>query len=74
MSIHLPSLKPPYPKWYNHNAHYDYHAGALGYTTKDCTDLKYKVKDLINTGELKFEDPDVSNVNANPLPNHAATK
>ena len=25
-------LQPPYPKWYNSNAHCDYHSGAAGHS------------------------------------------
>ena len=38
----------------------DYHGGNPGYPTKNCTALKYKVRDLINKGKLKFEDLDGS--------------
>ena len=34
----------------------DYHSGNPGHPTKNCTHEKYKVRDLINDGKLKFED------------------
>ena len=74
MPIQVTPLQPPYPKWYNSDAHYDYHSGAVGHTTENCTVLKYKVRDLIKKGELSFEITDEPNVNANPLPNHAGAK
>ena len=36
----------------------DYHGGNPGHPTEYCTALKYKVRDLINDGKLKFEDLD----------------
>ncbi|XWS16412.1 hypothetical protein CRYUN_Cryun34aG0085200 [Craigia yunnanensis] len=43
MLVVLKPLTPPYPKWYEPNAHYEYHAGILGHSIKDCTPFKYKV-------------------------------
>ena len=36
----------------------DYHGGNPGHPTKNCIALKYKVRDLVNDGKLKFEDLD----------------
>ena len=72
--VQVTPLQPPYPKWYNSDAHCDYHSGAARHTTENCTALKYKVRDLIKKGELSFEITDEPNVNANPLPNHAGAK
>ena len=72
--VQVPPLQPPYPKWYNLNAHCDYHSGAAGHTLENCVILKYKVRDLIKKGELSFEVTDEPNVNANPLPNHVGAK
>ena len=41
--IHLPPLRPPFPKWYKADDHCDYHAGNPGHSLENCTDLKYKV-------------------------------
>ena len=51
-------LKPPFPRWYNAHTRCDYHVGNPGHSTKNCTALKYKVRDLINDEKLKFEDLD----------------
>ena len=68
--VDIPPLQPPYPRWYNENVHCDYHSGNRGHSTENCTSLKRKVQDLINKGELTFEDEDILDVNKNPLPNH----
>ena len=59
-----------YLRWYNKNAHYDYHSSNKGHSTKDCTALKRRVHDLIKAGALTFEDEDVPNVNGNTLSDH----
>ena len=46
----------PFPKWYNAQTQCNYHGGNLGHSMENCTTLKYKVRDLINDGKLKFED------------------
>ena len=51
-------LRPPFPRWYNAHTRYDYHSGNPGHLTKNCTSLKSKVQELINGGELTFEDLD----------------
>ncbi|XP_052484779.1 uncharacterized protein LOC128039893 [Gossypium raimondii] len=61
-------LKPPYPKWYDPNANYVYHAGNQGHSTENCIVFKMRVQGLIDAGILRFDG--VSNVTGNPLPNH----
>ena len=51
-------LRPPFPKWYNAHTRCDYHDGNPGHPTKNCTSLKSKIQELINDGELTFEDLD----------------
>ena len=70
----IPPMQPPYPRWYNKNAHCDYHSSNRGHLTEDYTALKRKVHDLIKAGALAFDDEDVSDVNRNPLPNHQRSK
>ena len=72
--VDIPPLQPPYPKWYNENAHYDYHSGNRGHSTENCTSLKRRVQDLIKKWELTFEDEDIPDVNINPLPNHGGPR
>ena len=57
-AIQLAPLRPPYPRWYDAHTQCDYHGGNPGHPTENCTALKYKVRDLINIGKLKFEDLD----------------
>ncbi|MCQ7416361.1 hypothetical protein NP118_23425, partial [Salmonella enterica] len=63
-------LQPPYPRWYDPNARCDYHAGAVGHSTENCTALKYRVQELIKAGWLNFKKEEGPNVDNNPLPNH----
>ena len=58
MPIHLPPFKPPFLKWYDANAHCDFHCGNLGHSIENCVALKNKVQDLIQVGlvELKTSD------------------
>ncbi|OMO50565.1 Retrotransposon gag protein [Corchorus capsularis] len=46
--------QPPYPKWYDVNAYCDFHSGAQGHSTENCTRLKYVVQDLVKSGKLSF--------------------
>ena len=68
--MNIPPMQPPYPRWYNENARYDYHSNNRGHFMEDCTALKQRVHDLIKVGALAFDDQDVPNVNRNPLPDH----
>ena len=36
-------LKPPYTRWYDENAHCEFHIGAQGHSIEDCEALKYQV-------------------------------
>ena len=56
--VQLAPLRPLFPRWYNTHTQCDYHGGNPDHPTKNCTALKYKVRDLINDGKLKFEDLD----------------
>ncbi|MFQ6671083.1 hypothetical protein Gotur_035735 [Gossypium turneri] len=63
----LKPLQPPYPKWYDTNAQYDYHAGIVGHFIEHCTSFKKLVERLISMGVVKLDD---SPSTENPLPNH----
>ena len=64
-------LKPPYPRWYDLNARCDYHAGAIGHSTKNCTALKHKVQALRDAKWLSFNESSTkSNVSGSTLPDH----
>ena len=56
--VQLAPLRPPFPRWDNAHTQCDYHGGNPGHPTKNCSALKYKVRDLINEGKLKFGELD----------------
>ena len=56
--VQLAPLRPPFSRWYNAHTRCDYHGGNPSHPTENCTALKYKVRDLINDGKLKFKDLD----------------
>ena len=74
VSMSIPPIRPPYPRWYNENASYDYHSGNREHSLEDYITLKWRVSEFIKKGELTFEDKDILNVNENPLPNHGGSK
>ncbi|KAA3467005.1 RNA-directed DNA polymerase (Reverse transcriptase), Ribonuclease H-like protein [Gossypium australe] len=57
----------PYPKWYDSNAHCDYHAGIAGHSIENCTAFKKVVDRIIKIGVVKLNDTPSAE---NPLPNH----
>lgn len=71
MPILLRLITPPYPRWYDLNACYKYHTGAISHFTENCIPLKEKIVMLIKHGWLKLGKIDqLTNVNANPLLNY----
>ncbi|XP_040963953.1 uncharacterized protein [Gossypium hirsutum] len=65
--FYLKPLQPPYPKWYDTNAHCDYHEGIEGHSIEHCTAFKKLVERLISMGVVKLDD---SPSTENSLPNH----
>ena len=53
--IHLPPLKPPFPRWYDPNTHCNFHCGNPGHSIENCTALKNRVQDLIQVGSVELE-------------------
>ena len=51
--IHLPPLEPPFPRWYDSNAHCDFHCGNPKHSIENCTLFKNRVQDFIQAGLLK---------------------
>ncbi|KAA3479842.1 RNA-directed DNA polymerase (Reverse transcriptase), Ribonuclease H-like protein [Gossypium australe] len=49
-------LQLPYPKWYDTNAHCEYHTRIVGHSIENCTSFKRLVKRLIKVGVVKFDD------------------
>ena len=66
--------KPPYPKWYEENASYDYHMGARGHFIENCIAMKHKVQLFKNTRYLNISNKPNPNVTSNLLPNHTKLK
>jgi len=58
-----------YPRGYDAKAKCDYHAGAVGHSTKIFRALKFKLQSLIKVGLLKFKE-DNPNIGNNPLLGH----
>ncbi|XWS30883.1 hypothetical protein CRYUN_Cryun23aG0029100 [Craigia yunnanensis] len=56
MPVVLKPLTPPYPRWYDPNAHCKYHVGIPSHSTKDCIPFKYKVQGLVRLGALNFDE------------------
>ena len=50
----LKPLTPPFPKWYDPNAHCEYHVGISSHSIEDFTLFKYKVQGLVRSGALNF--------------------
>jgi hypothetical protein len=65
----LTPVQPPYSSWYKPELTYKYHAGVAGHSIHTCNAFKRKLLQLIKAGWIKLED--TSNVNTDPLPNHA---
>jgi len=65
----LTLVQPPYPSWYKPELTCEYHAGIAGHSIHTCNAFKRKRLQLIKAGWIELED--TSNVNTNPLPNHA---
>ncbi|XP_039039029.1 uncharacterized protein LOC120176748 [Hibiscus syriacus] len=63
----LTPMQPPYPHWYNANAHCEYHAGIVGHDIENFPKFKKVIQNLINAGDLEFKTPAV---NTHPMPNH----
>ena len=69
-------MEPPYPRWYDANASYDYNYGIKGHSTKNFLALKNSVQALKNASYVSFGYDKVGGPNAtsNPLPNHSEPK
>ncbi|XP_027170334.1 uncharacterized protein LOC113770147 [Coffea eugenioides] len=63
------------PPSYDAQAICAYHSGSPGHITGNCWILKYKIQDMIDSGDilLKRKGEQGPNVNKNPLPEHGST-
>ena len=52
----LRPLTPPFQKWYDTNAHYEYHVGIPSHSTEDCIPFKYKVQGLVRLNAPNFDE------------------
>ena len=52
--IVLEPLTPPFPEWYNLDAHCEYHARIPSHLTEHCTPFKDEMQRLIKLGTLSF--------------------
>ncbi|XWS18135.1 hypothetical protein CRYUN_Cryun32bG0016100 [Craigia yunnanensis] len=55
-SVVLKPLTPPFPKWYDPNAHCKYHARISSHSIENCTPFKYKLQRLVRSSALKFDE------------------
>ncbi|RDX65911.1 hypothetical protein CR513_55392, partial [Mucuna pruriens] len=54
--VPLKPLDPVYPRSYDPNARCDYHGGVVGHATERCWSLKHKIQDLLDEGQVEFQD------------------
>ncbi|KAE8673052.1 Detected protein of unknown function [Hibiscus syriacus] len=47
-------MKPPYPKWYDENAHCEYHGGVLGHTIENRYTFKRVIQKMRNQNWINF--------------------
>lgn len=70
--VPLSEIKPPFPSWYDPEAHCEYHASGAGHNLENCMAFKRKVQSLRDAKWLDFSTMASSpNVNTNPLPEHS---
>lgn len=64
-------MASPYLRWYDSNAHCEYHISTISHYIENYIPLKAKISTLIKNGWLKLgKDNQSLNMNTNPLPNH----
>ena len=67
---------PPYLRWYDANAIYDFHYETKGHSTENYLALKHKVQALMKARYVSFDYNEIGDpiVTSNPLPNHPRPK
>ncbi|XP_058727053.1 uncharacterized protein LOC131598475 [Vicia villosa] len=72
--VELKPMPPPLPRKaaprFNPNERCEYHANSPGHTLEKCWAFRHKVQDLIESGAIAFDKP---NVKTNPMPHHDGT-
>ncbi|XP_058733094.1 uncharacterized protein LOC131604686 [Vicia villosa] len=72
--VELRPMPPPLPgkasPRFNPNERCEFHANSPGHTLEKCWAFRHKVQDLIESGEIAFDKP---NVKTNPMPHHDGT-
>jgi hypothetical protein len=59
---------PPYPAWYKPDVKCAYHGDVPGHSTENCTTLRQKIYELINTGSIKLNPVENETPKANDQP------
>ncbi|XP_058784234.1 uncharacterized protein LOC131659005 [Vicia villosa] len=72
--VELGPMPPPLPgkasPRFNPNERCEFHANSPGHTLEKCWAFRHKVQDLIESGAIAFDKP---NVKTNPMPHHDGT-
>src|SRR3954469_10672049 len=72
--VELRPMPPPIPGKtmpnFKANERCEFHANSPGHTLEKCWAFRHKVQDLIESGEIAFDKP---NVKTNPMPRHDGT-
>ncbi|XP_058733409.1 uncharacterized protein LOC131605022 [Vicia villosa] len=72
--VELRPMPPPIPGKatpnYKANERCEFHANSPGHTLEKCWAFRHKVQDLIESGEIAFDKP---NMKTNPMPRHDGT-
>ncbi|XP_019262922.1 PREDICTED: uncharacterized protein LOC109240708 [Nicotiana attenuata] len=68
-----PKLPNPPPRNLDHSVSCEYCSGAPGHDTEKCWKLKTAIQELIDTHRIEVQDPEVPNINQNPLSAHHET-
>lgn len=58
-------MKFSFPLWYNSDVQCEFHDGVMGHSIEECKVFQEEVKDMIDKGQLTFDDPNMVN---GPLP------
>ncbi|KAA3476499.1 hypothetical protein EPI10_010478 [Gossypium australe] len=69
--FYIKPMQPPFPKWYDANAQYEYHARITRHSIENYIAFKKLIERFIKMGIVKFDDPSRLNVAANLLPSHS---
>ncbi|KAA3482968.1 aldehyde dehydrogenase family 2 member C4-like [Gossypium australe] len=60
--FYLKPMQPLFPKWYDANVQYEYHAGVTEHSIGNCIVFKKLIERFIKMGIVRFNDPSGPNV------------